>query len=144
MAEDQEGRKAAAGAAEAVVAGLGKLGEHALAGAQRGAPIEEGTLRGSGQLDYIVNGVRFQGASGEAAARGAAKRAAMSGMPVIAEVEISFSTPYAARQHEETDWEHPRGGHAKYLEREIAAVAPRVVPVLEAAKLTGAAGTFPG
>ncbi len=31
-------------------------------------------------------------------------------------VYISFSTPYSRRQHEELDYEHPRGGKAKYLE----------------------------
>jgi len=31
-------------------------------------------------------------------------------------VYISFNTPYARRQHEELDYEHPRGGKAKYLE----------------------------
>jgi len=31
-------------------------------------------------------------------------------------VYISFNTPYARRQHEELDYEHPLGGKAKYLE----------------------------
>ena len=30
---------------------------------------------------------------------------------------VSFNTPYARRQHEELDWNHPNGGNAKYLER---------------------------
>lgn len=30
--------------------------------------------------------------------------------------ETGFGTEYAARQHEELTWQHPRGGEAKYLE----------------------------
>lgn len=30
--------------------------------------------------------------------------------------ETGFGTVYAARQHEELGWNHPRGGEAKYLE----------------------------
>lgn len=30
--------------------------------------------------------------------------------------ETGFGTEYAARQHEELAWQHPRGGEAKYLE----------------------------
>lgn len=29
---------------------------------------------------------------------------------------VAFNIIYAARQHEETTWRHPRGGQAKYLE----------------------------
>lgn len=28
---------------------------------------------------------------------------------------VAFNIVYAARQHEETSWNHPRGGQAKYL-----------------------------
>jgi hypothetical protein len=37
---------------------------------------------------------------------------------------ISFSTPYAARQHEELTWEHPGGGKARYLADNLIAMAP--------------------
>jgi len=33
--------------------------------------------------------------------------------------ETGFGTEYAARQHEELTWNHPRGGEAKYLENAI-------------------------
>lgn len=33
--------------------------------------------------------------------------------------ETGFGTEYAARQHEELTWHHPRGGEAKYLENAI-------------------------
>lgn len=29
---------------------------------------------------------------------------------------VSYDTPYAARQHEETEWQHKNGRKAKYLE----------------------------
>ena len=31
-------------------------------------------------------------------------------------VQIGFHTPYAAKQHEELSYRHPKGGQAKYLE----------------------------
>lgn len=54
-------------------------------------PIEQGDLRGSTTLRMVD----------EASA---------------ARTEISYNMIYAARQHEETGWNHPRGGQAKYLE----------------------------
>jgi hypothetical protein len=35
--------------------------------------------------------------------------------------ETGFGTVYAARQHEETTWKHPRGGEAKYLTNAVNA-----------------------
>ncbi|WP_122262226.1 hypothetical protein [Ornithinimicrobium cerasi] len=61
--------------------------EHIAGVATQKAPIEEGILRGTG----------------------AASQDGLVGA-------VSFDTPYAARQHEELDWNHPRGGEAKYLE----------------------------
>lgn len=37
----------------------------------------------------------------------------------VIEGEVSFNTPYAARQHEEIGWRHPNGGEAKYLENPL-------------------------
>lgn len=73
------------------------------------APIMEGTLRGSGRVDQTD---RPDGG---------------------ADFEISFSTVYAARQHEELDWKHPRGGQAKYLEEPFKRHLPRLAPALDAA-----------
>lgn len=71
-----------------------RAGEDLLGKAQRLAPVREGTLRGSGELDV------HETAGG-------------------AEAVVSFNTVYAARQHEETEWEHPKGGQAKYLEQPL-------------------------
>lgn len=45
---------------------------------------------------------------------------------------ISFNTPYAAVQHERTDYEHPRGGNAKYLEGPLKRYAPEMAPFVAA------------
>jgi hypothetical protein len=37
---------------------------------------------------------------------------------------VSFTEVYAARQHEELDWEHPLGGKAKYLEDPVKRNGP--------------------
>lgn len=80
--------------------------------AVRIAPIEEGTLAGTGDVsdpDITASGV---------------------------EVELSFSTVYAQRQHEELDWEHTDGRQAKYLEepfkRRTPALAPAQARAIEA------------
>lgn len=66
------------------------VGEATLGEAQRLAPIKEGSLRASAELDV-----------------------AETVGSVIA--TLSFNTVYAARQHEETEWHHPKGGQAHYL-----------------------------
>jgi hypothetical protein len=75
---------------------------------QRGAPVREGTLRASAEVE-IERGLDS------------------------VEGEVSFNTVYAARQHEETDWEHPLGGEAKFLERPFVERLPRYRATLEAA-----------
>lgn len=37
------------------------------------------------------------------------------------EASVYFDTPYAARQHEELGYRHPKGGRAKYLESHVVA-----------------------
>ncbi len=37
------------------------------------------------------------------------------------EIFVGYSLPYALRQHEELDFDHPRGGNAKYLENPFRA-----------------------
>jgi len=57
------------------------------------APISEGggDLRGSCSVDVKIVGDEIVG-------------------------YIGFDTPYALKQHEELNYQHPRGGQAKYLE----------------------------
>lgn len=35
--------------------------------------------------------------------------------PYSASISVSFDLVYARRQHEETEWQHPKGGKAKFL-----------------------------
>jgi len=79
------------------------------------APIETGTLRRSGTVTVgaLPDGAQVY----EAAESGSNMKDAFPG-PEGKEkaVYISFSTPYARRQHEELGYNHPLGGKAKYLE----------------------------
>lgn len=101
--EDIMRRRLLQGAAAGVQAWL----ELTMGGAQRNAPIEEGTLRGSGYVEVEINEL-------EGTVEGQA------GFPVI----------YALRQHEETEWRHPRGGKAKYLEDEFKGNIPLYEPTV--------------
>lgn len=49
------------------------------------------------------------------------------------EGRVTYNTPYAARQHEETTWRHPRGGQAKYLEQPLRQMVPEFESRLAAA-----------
>ena len=78
-------------------------------------PVDTGTLRRSGTVTVgkLPDGEMVH----EAAEAGNEMKDAFP-VPIGREkaVYISFSTPYAIRQHEEIDYNHPRGGKAKYLE----------------------------
>ena len=79
------------------------------------APVDTGTLRRSGTVTVgkLPDGARVF----EAAESGSDMKDAFPGTEGKEKaVYISFSTPYARRQHEELDYNHPRGGKAKYLE----------------------------
>ena len=78
-------------------------------------PIETGTLRRSGTVTVgaLPDGAQVY----EAAEAGTEMKDAFPGeIGKEKAVYVSFSTPYARRQHEELGYYHPRGGHAKYLE----------------------------
>lgn len=82
--------------------------DRVLGEAQRIVPLEEGTLAGSGDviIDEHHNGV---------------------------DATIIFTTPYAARQHEELDYRHREGRQAKYLEEPAKRLAPKFPTGLAAA-----------
>lgn len=90
------------------------VGEDLLGEAQRRAPVEEGTLRASGELEI--------------------EHDPATGMIVAV---VSFNTVYAARQHEELGWHHPRGGQAKYLESVLLERGNRYTAIM-AASMRGA------
>lgn len=69
--------------------GLERWAEDVLEQAKRIVPIEIHTLQDSGNTDIDREKL---------------------------EATVYFDTPYAARQHEELDWQHDEPGQAKYLE----------------------------
>lgn len=86
--------------------GITLAGELVLEESRRLVPIEEGDLMRSGAVR------RQSTAAGKTA------------------VAISFNTPYAARQHEETTWNHKDGRQAKYLEQPLNANGDRVIALI--------------
>lgn len=117
MADELE--RARVAQARGSMAGLKVIGEDLLGEATRRAPIEEGTLRGSGMLTFIVNGTRYEGTNAYATATAAAVAAARAGTLRTLDVEVAFASIYAAAQHEGLDFEHPLGGEALYLQRPL-------------------------
>jgi hypothetical protein len=106
--------------ARGTLRGIIRAGEDLLGRAQRLAPVEEGTLRASASLTIIVNGRRFEGGIGaQRMAESLVVMLARRGALKSIDAEVSFNTVYAARQHEETSWDHPLGGQAKYLEQPL-------------------------
>jgi hypothetical protein len=87
--------------------------------AQRDAPIEEGTLRGSGHvLDSVDSHVAGPSPS----------------VPTPLERVIAFTVPYAAVQEVRDDYNHPHGGKAHYLGDAVKAHAK---DLSEGARLVG-------
>ena len=70
--------------------GLRLAAEHLRTRSQELTPVETGALRGSAAVSQ--EGTR---------------------------ASVSYNTVYAARQHEEVGWQHPRGGQAKFLEKPL-------------------------
>ena len=43
---------------------------------------------------------------------------------------ISYNTPYAANQHEHVEYDHPKGGQAKYLESVLVEYEDRILSLI--------------
>lgn len=113
------------------------IGEDVLGESVRRAPIKEGTLRGSAELGFRINGTTLlegEGAYGQAVelVTGLAARGELR----LIEAVVSFNTIYALRQHEELEWDHPLDGQAKYLESVIQERAARYLHILDLAMRT--------
>ncbi len=91
-------------AREAALQALHDGAEHILTEAIDETPIDTGTLRRSGTV---------------------------TDAPAEWAVYISFNTPYAVVQHERLDFNHPRGGKAKYLEDPFNRNLPAVTRLVE-------------
>ena len=80
---------------------MNALATDVLAEAKRQVPLDKGMLRRSGTKEIGWQGDR-----------------------IVA--TVSFNTVYAAVQHEGTNFRHPRGGKAKYLEDPLKQYAPEM------------------
>lgn len=88
---------------------LGQSMQHWLGESQRIVPLEEGTLAGTGEVVYVVNGAEFTGGSALSEATAAAVRLAKAGALAEVHGRLQYGTPYAAAQHEGHATMH-RGG----------------------------------
>ncbi len=105
------------------VQGLAKALMFVGAESQNKAPVDTGDLRGSLEID-IDDTMIAKGISG-------------GGIDEISDVPengrvgtISYNTPYAANQHEHTEYDHPLGGQAKYLESVMINEKDRIVAII--------------
>ena len=88
---------------KAIAKGLNDFSEHVLAESNKVVPHEEGTLERSGTVSVDVD-------AGKAA--------------------VSYDTPYAVRQHEDTRIRHDQGRKAKYLESAVNEAASEFEPFM--------------
>lgn len=79
--------------------------EDLLGEAQRQVPRDEGTLAGTGTAEVEQHGSLVTG-------------------------RVTFSTPYARKQHEDLTLNHPKGGKAKYLEEPLTSESARYTKVI--------------
>lgn len=107
--------------------------------AARRAPVDLGDLRGGFVVE--VNGERW--AHTESDPSGAV-RVVMDRTDVPEDTDSivvyigTSGIPYAARQHEELTYRHPKGGQAKYLESALNELLPILRQRLEEAAREGA------
>lgn len=104
--------------------GLADAAAYVLSEAAERAPVETGDLRGSGYVN--LDGTQFAKYDQPTITKAEAKQGKKPppGKLItedtvadnVIRAEIGFDTPYAAQQHEQIYYDHPRGGQAKYLE----------------------------
>ena len=83
---------------------------HMTGEAVRDAPVETGDLRGSGHADINGETIVKGTSSGDITMANTANPAKKY------EGEIAIEQEYALAQHDRLDFNHPKGGKAKYLE----------------------------
>ena len=116
---------------QAAVRGMVENTEDLLGRAMRDAPVDEGTLRASGHAAVYANGKAvarrgFREVKGQPEAPEMLTHRVVEGGAGDAVVgEVGFNTPYALVQHERLDFNHPKGGKAKYLEDPLKEQAGR-------------------
>ena len=90
---------------------------------QQRAPVDTGDLRGSVLVEL----------DGEEYAKGTEN----GGVNVVGTLpekatkgSVSYNTPYAATQHEQIHYDHPRGGQSKYLESVLVENQDRILKII--------------
>lgn len=106
------GGRAAAGRAVRMIA-LDLLGQ-----AVNEAPVKEGILRGSGSAHFDGQRISTGAEHSDTAVVANDENAAVAGGAGSDSTTaiLAFNAVYAEAQHERTDYAHPKGGKAKYLE----------------------------
>ena len=104
--------KGGRGAVEAGIHILGKSAER--------APVKEGDLRGSGYVSVNDSESKVAESECDEVSKAVTIKINPDNAPDdVQVVEIGFSGPYAAYQHEHTEFEHPMDGEAKFLEKTL-------------------------
>lgn len=133
------GEKAVKVAVKAGMEALMTGGEKILTEAIDEAPVDTGTLRRSGTVTMgalppdsgqIYQDSKRKKEGGQGKKHKKAFRDQQLGKESA--VYVSFNTPYARRQHEELEWEHPKGGGPKYLENPFNRLKSKVRRLVDA------------
>lgn len=109
--------------------------------AARKAPVDLGDLRGGFVIE--INGERWSHTESDASG---AVRVVQDRSDVPTETDnivVRIGTAgivYAARQHEELGWNHPKGGEAKFLENALNELVPMLFKRIADAARKGARG----
>ncbi len=105
--------------------GIQDVGLDLLRRSIRLAPVETGTLRGSGYVEFNNTEI----AEGNENGGMIVKQKIMKSLNNPS-AEVGFGEEYAAKQHEEVEYNHPRGGQAKYLEEPMKENIPKYVKLI--------------
>lgn len=101
---------------KAHAAALSDVAEVLLEGANRTVPIEEMILGGSGTVVDLHGGTIARSSGGPNFVTTRVDTARPTG---LIELAVSYDTPYAVVQHEDTSLNHDPGRRAKWLELEL-------------------------
>lgn len=90
---------------------------------QNKAPVDTGDLRGSVLVEMDNTVIAKGNENGGLSITGNAPENSTKG-------SVSYNTPYAADQHEHTEYNHPLGGQAKYLESVLTGEKDRILQLI--------------
>lgn len=90
---------------------------------QQKAPVDTGDLRGSVLVELDGTKIAEGLTNGGISVSGSIPDTATVG-------SVSYNAKYAANQHEHTEYDHPRGGQAKYLESVLVESKDRILHLI--------------